>query len=230
MIISHKHKFIFIKTEKTAGTSVEIALSKICGPNDIITPISAKDEEARKELGYLGAQNYNVPFANYGKVDFLKILYRRQRINFYNHISANEIRKFIKPEIWDSYYKFAFERNPWDKMISWYYWKGGKERYPQLKDMLLSGKAGMIRAFDIYSEWGLPIVDDLFLFEELPQALSTISEKLKLEEPLALPQHKAKGGVRKDKRPYQEVISDEERDLIAKIFAREIAWGGYTFD
>ena len=44
MIISHEHKFIFLKTRKTAGTSIELALSQLCGPNDIITPISPNDE------------------------------------------------------------------------------------------------------------------------------------------------------------------------------------------
>ena len=47
MIVSHKHKFIFVKTVKTAGTSVEIALSRFCGENDIITPIHPPDEELR---------------------------------------------------------------------------------------------------------------------------------------------------------------------------------------
>lgn len=37
MIISHKHKFIFVKTFKTAGSSVEKYLYDYLGPNDILT-------------------------------------------------------------------------------------------------------------------------------------------------------------------------------------------------
>lgn len=66
MIVSHKHKFIFIKTAKSAGTSIEIALSKFCGSEDIITPIlPAEDERKRKQLGYKGQQNFKVPFSLY---------------------------------------------------------------------------------------------------------------------------------------------------------------------
>ena len=46
MIVSHRHRFIFIKTRKTAGTSIEIALSAHCGPDDIMSPISKEDEKA----------------------------------------------------------------------------------------------------------------------------------------------------------------------------------------
>jgi hypothetical protein len=34
--VSHEHKFIFLKTKKTAGTSIELALTQLCRPDYII--------------------------------------------------------------------------------------------------------------------------------------------------------------------------------------------------
>ena len=50
MIVSHTHKFIFLKTKKTAGTSIELALSELCGPDDVITPLTEIDEAQRAGL------------------------------------------------------------------------------------------------------------------------------------------------------------------------------------
>ncbi len=44
MILSKLHKFLFLKGRKVAGTSVEVFLSGICGPEDVITPITPIDE------------------------------------------------------------------------------------------------------------------------------------------------------------------------------------------
>jgi hypothetical protein len=57
MIISHEHKFIFLKTKKTAGTAIEAALSELCGPSCVITPYREESEEDRKGRP---PQNYRI--------------------------------------------------------------------------------------------------------------------------------------------------------------------------
>ena len=54
MIISHSRKFIFVKTYKTAGSSLEIALSKYCAKGDILTPLDGEEEAQRRALSGLG--------------------------------------------------------------------------------------------------------------------------------------------------------------------------------
>ena len=44
----------FLKTRKTAGTSIEIALSKYCDCKDVITKILPLDEKIREGFGYPG--------------------------------------------------------------------------------------------------------------------------------------------------------------------------------
>ena len=61
MIVSHKHKFIFIKTNKTAGTSVEIALSNSAVDEDIITRISPDRRIHSKIAGLSRARKSSRP-------------------------------------------------------------------------------------------------------------------------------------------------------------------------
>ena len=51
-------QFIFLKTRKTAGTSIELALSDLCGARDIITPLTETDEALR--ANGRGAQNWRL--------------------------------------------------------------------------------------------------------------------------------------------------------------------------
>ena len=227
MIVSHKNRFIFIKTEKTAGTSIEIALSKYCGPEDIITPITPEDEAKRKSLGYRGAQNYKIPFAKYSKIDFCKAVQQRSRLAFFNHAGASFIKRYLDKDIWDSYYKFCFERNPWDKVVSWYYWRYKKEPRPPISDFVQSTEANIIKGFELYTISSEIVVDKVFLFENLSQAMEEISAKLGLDEIPSLP--KAKSGFRKDKRSYREILSEKDREKIRKVYAREIAYFNYEW-
>ena len=231
MILSHKHKFIFLKTNKTAGTSIEIALSKICGEDDIITPISAVDEEKRRQAGYRGPQNYLLPPSQYSLKDWAKrILRGEKKRQFYNHISAREVKQAIGDEIWNSYYKFCFERNPWDRVISHYYWHYKTEPRPSILEYLDSDKPEKIkqRGFGVYTIDGELAVDKVYKFEELSDSLEDIRQKLDITETFELP--RTKSGTRKDKRSYQEILSEAEKNRVASLFNEEIRLFDYRFE
>ena len=87
MIVSHENKFIFIKTRKTAGTSIEIGLSKYCGRRDVISPIG-KDEAIRESLGFPGPQNTILPINQYRKWDLWNFVKGGGFAHHFNHTPA----------------------------------------------------------------------------------------------------------------------------------------------
>ena len=227
MIISHKHKFIFIKTEKTAGTSIEMALSQYCEDNDIITPLILEDEESRQKYAGIGAQNYHVDLSKYTIKDWGKLLIKGKKRTFYHHIGAREIKQLIEPKIWNSYYKFAFERNPWDKVISWYYWTYKKEPRPSLKKFIKSGYAGRVKGWSLYTINDKIVVDKVGLYENLNEEIQIISKTLGLSRKLKMPH--SKSGFRKCKKSYKDILDREDREEIARLFSKEIEHFGYVF-
>jgi hypothetical protein len=71
-------------------------------------------------------------------------------------------------------------------------------------------------------------VDRVCLYENMEAELETIRQTLGLPNRIEVPHTKSYS--RKDRRPYQEIIGQEEREIVARACAREIALFGYTFD
>lgn len=234
MIICHKHQFIFLKTTKTAGTSVELALSRFCGPDDVITPLSPEEEEKRRKMGGVPPQNYlpDSPL-QYTGLDWWKLLSRGKTVHRYlEHMPARKVRRRIGREIWDRYYKFCIVRNPWDRVISQYYWRQrnlSPDEMPPIMDFLNSVHTQSLRrkGFSLYTLNGEVAVDKLCRFERLEEDLEDVRRHLGLPEPLELPE--AKAGIRKDRRHYSKVLSQEEKDRIGELFKEEIRLMGYEY-
>lgn len=136
MILSHRHRFIFIKGLKVAGTSAEIALSQICGPDDIVTPITAFDERLR--LGTPGEPRNYLPDRD-AERSYLRALAkqpvgaladtRAPRGPFDSHMPLANVLALV-PEASD--YRLLFvERSPYEKVISQANWRAHRRRYEE---------------------------------------------------------------------------------------------------
>jgi len=102
MIVSHKYQYIFLKTTKIAGTSIEISLSRFCDPDDIITPISLQDELMRKKPGIFprNYKNHTCLLKSGEDNSSLELVQKsKSKTIFWNHIKAQEIKVRIFAKI-----------------------------------------------------------------------------------------------------------------------------------
>ena len=125
MILSKVHRFIFVKGVKVGGTSVEIALSRVCGPDDIVTPITPIDELQRLDDD-AGARNYSADRA--AEAAYLELLRQTAlsdlatltmpRTIYFNHMALRDILRLSGFDIAE-YRVACVERNPYAKIFSW---------------------------------------------------------------------------------------------------------------
>lgn len=121
-VISYEHKVIFLKTRKTAGTSVELWLSSIAGADDVHTGMDPSDERLRETLGGR-IQNENIPRSRYRPVDFARELRAGGRLKFVSHMPAPDVRRYVGERTWGSFLKVTIERDPYDRAVSMYRFK-----------------------------------------------------------------------------------------------------------
>ena len=213
VIASHTHRFIFLKTRKTAGTSVEIALSKVCGPDDVITEISPEDEELRRAAGGRGPQNFESP-----------PLPRKA----YNHMGAKATRELMGEQVWADYLTFAIERNPWDAVVSLYFWK--YKDLPELPAFETYVNQIWIEQLSnnrrLYRIRGQMALDRVLRYENLDAELTDVWHQLDLPGEPDLP--RAKGNARPAGH-YRELYTDASRARVADVFADTIDAFGYEF-
>jgi hypothetical protein len=246
MIISHKYKYIFAKPRKVAGSSIQIALAKHCGPDDVVTPMLFK-----KEIDADGVKQED---------------YARNHDKYFNHMKPYRLKHMVGRDVWDEYFTFSIVRNPWDMLVSRFFWnkKGAApmpgpmgvlkeviaqplnpDRYGKLINTLwrdLRGKR--LKPDDTFEDFmkklpsnvrntpfyfdsrGHEEMDMVLRFEHLDEDYKLLCEKIGIPyEPL--PQLKTK--TRKS-RDYREFYTPELRDWVAREFAKEIDYFGYTFE
>jgi hypothetical protein len=238
LIVSYKHNFIFVKTRKTAGTSIEIALSTHAGEKDIVTPIANDDELIRFELypasmprNYLTQPALEEEYVKAVRTADLKGMSRLRKMRtrelflLHNHSSARRAIKVLGKDVWDAAFTFAVERHPYEKAVSRAWFRKGDRDFPSALDIAVESEK--YRNYDLYTVGGKVVVDAIFRFEHLYEELKQVEDRLGgLDVVSRLPQ--AKSHFREDRRPAAQVLSAAQKSKIQQVCAEEFALMGYA--
>lgn len=212
MIASFAHDFIFVKTRKVGGTSLEIVLSSWCSGRDICTPIPPEDEQIRARYGG-SPRNFRA---------------REGKPAFYNHIPATDVRAAL-PGLWSRAFKFSVDRHPYEKVVSRAWWnigrRGGSPEQEIEEEIEQAIEKRSYLNYPIYCDGEQVIVDEVWRYEEMWDRLAELAERLGQAVPEAPP--RAKSGHRRDRRPAREILSDEQRRRIAEDARIEFELLGY---
>jgi hypothetical protein len=221
MLVSHRKKFIFVKTSKTAGTSVEVFFEKYCFPEEAWIFSHAREEYINPDTGIVGYRGLN-----------------RGNQRFFNHMPAITLRKELGSDIWNQYFKFTVIRNPFDKMVSAYfhfekYRKAEKYSLDNLSDVerfrnwVKSG--GKVIDKPIYLIEGKVAVDYFIRFENLKNDIKIVCQTLNLDCDLnELPNLKTE--FRGKSLPVKAFYDLETEQYVRQLYDFEIQYFGYQLD
>lgn len=221
MLVSHRHRFIYTKTVKTAGTSVEIYFEDACLPPDSDIVRGHAIAETVTDAGIIGYRGVDPGESRY-----------------YNHMSASDIRALVGPEVWDGYFKFCVIRNPFDKLVSlWWVIVRADPRYPDVV-----GDASAIRSE--FSNWcaqsaarvvdrdkylidGQVAMDGFIQYESLVADLKHVCERVGFSfRPGDLGQYKS--GLRASHMPFAEYYEPAAARAVRDVFGWELDYFGYA--
>ncbi len=211
MIISHKHKFIFIHIPKCAGTSITYALAPYLGEEDFVFGCTPEGEKLNKEGLRSGG--------------------------LWKHSTAMEVREMLGRRAWNSYYKFAFVRNPWDLLVSTYHWwlttpwddeKGTGKKIRALQDYedyLLSSYRRTKNCLDLISDQdGNLLVDFVGKQEQIHRDFDNVCGKI------GIPNIELPFENRSSHQKYTTYYNPLTMELMGQWFQRDISTFGYSFD
>ena len=218
MIISHKYKFIYLRTEKTASSSLSAALADMVGEEDFVANLD-RPAWAKFSPIHHGGLKRQIP----------------ELFGLHVHARAGQVRRVLGQEKFNSYFKFCVERNPWDRQVSLYFQrknkvgKGDDADFDRDMRSLLFRSTEYVRLnnWSIYAIGDDVVADEIVRYENLEEGLEKIRQHVGLPKPIELP--RLRSGFRDDNRDYRKHYSEETREMVARWYAREIEALGYEF-
>lgn len=226
MLVSHRKKFIFIKTLKTAGTSIESFFEKYCFPDGDWTPSHWRDEYISTSgiVGYrVGGRGTKVP----------------GDVTFSSHMAASEVKACLPKDVWENYFKFTVVRNPFDKLVSAFYhfekarkpekYAGRKESDVTLFREWVAGGGSVIDR-NIYMIDGSVAVDYFIRYESLADGIAGVCSHLNIKDFEISELPKFKSEFRDRRLGLIDMYDCKTKDIVRQKYKFEIDFFGYELE
>ncbi len=208
MLISDRHRFIFVHVRKAAGTSLRQRLA----PYALAPP--------RGRLNHLLSR--------------AGLIRDYRRHEFRAHAPLLEAKRRMPVDRFASYFKFGFVRNPWERLVSEYeFIRAHPEHHRHRRVLALPDFAAFVRfqiprpdAYQIHQladERGALGADFVGRFERLQDDFDQVCARLGLRVPPLEHLNPSAGG------DYRTYYDDETAALVAERWRREVELFGYRF-
>jgi hypothetical protein len=231
-IVSHRHRFIFLKTRKTAGSSIERWLLPSLGRSDMI---ATAQENWPVPVSFFSTPNPTTRFPVIEhRIKKWSRIFPGGPTSFLlgEHLSAGEVRTLVGDDTWRDYFKFCVERQPWDRVLSLWRWRQQRFKrsipFDGFLDLLESSPDKQLvrhaSNLDIYMIGKVIAVDQVVDFDRLNEDLNQIVDRL------GMPIHgdtlpRVKSGIRRESDSVMDLTS-AQIDRVSRLFAEEISlWG-----
>ena len=201
-MISFQKRFLFVHVPKTAGNSIQSVLRDY-----------SEDELVALRGEQDGVERFGL---------------RNPKYKIKKHSTLAEYREALGNEQFRSLYKFTCVRNPWDRMVSYYFTPTQKgEAWDRKEFRKIISKALSVAGYlQLDKDEGDPFgnVDYVMRFENLASDFRTVCAALDIS-PTTLPQYN-----RSNREHYSKYYDDELRELVRDRFTPEIDRFAYVFE
>jgi sulfotransferase famil protein len=201
-MISFQKGFLFVHIPKTAGNSIQSALRDYS--EDQLVALR-KEQDGIERFGL-----------------------RNPKYKIRKHSTLREYRDTLGEEQFRKLYRFTCVRNPWDRMVSYYFTPTqNPESWDREKFYGIISKAISIADYlrlNENEENSFANVDYIMRFENLADDFRTVCNQLDIS-PVTLPQYN-----RSTREHYSKYYDDELREFVRTRFAADIERFGYTFE